>query len=1047
MSFFSRKKPADGAGQSVAQTIYDVARGVSDRFGEVAHPQELLKDEKFMAAVRAVASLSHPFGELAIFAIGENSTIASLALLALAERGDQDAVPYLLEHINGFSSQWTKFIALAALEKLVPAPQPLLGRVLIALNDDWYDGYQRFLKQFIVGFVARRVGAGEAPTFNGELANAKRIHDVEAVLRQLDRDIAAPFRAELEAFQSQRTDTDFLRTFAKVWRAEPPAGVVEHEQLTNAAAFIEQTLSADRRRSVLVIGEEGTGKSVVIRSAAERLRAQGWVIFEAGATDILSGQSYIGELEERMQKMLKTIRAPRRVAWIVPRIEDLLYAGQHRFNRAGVLDLVLPEIDSGSICVIGEITTTAYQKLVEQRRRVATSFVTLRLEPLDEERTLELAREWSKKRDAEIDSKLLAEAWQLATQYLGMRAAPGNLLGLLETTLTRVKSSITLDDLLVTLSQMTGLPHSILDDREGLDLAGLRKEFASRVLGQPEAIDLLVERVAMIKAGVTDPTRPFGVFLFAGPTGTGKTEIAKTLAEYLFGSADRMIRIDMSELKTFDSTHRLIGDRDENATSTSLVDSIRKQPFSVVLLDEFEKAHSAVWDLFLQVFDDGRLTDGRGATADFRHSLIIMTSNIGAAIQTSGRAGFADSGSGFQIANVNKALEREFRKEFINRIDRIVVFRPLSRETMRAILRRELSEVFHRRGLRNRNWAVEWDERAIDVLLAEGFTPDLGARPLKRAVERKLLTPLAEMIVTRRAPAGDQFLFIRADGEELKIDFVDPDATESAATTDAAPTAEDPIESLILNATGDAATIARLQREHDALASIVRGEEWRERKSIALSMTSVDGFWSSTERFEILGEAEMRDRIESALENAGSLLERLRTRAPAELARRVAQQLWLIRNAVEDLRAKRPAEAVVLIESSPDAGEWAHRITTMYREWARARGMRVDLRDRRNGSVMLSVSGFAAHTLLAPESGLHVFEVPEDGRNTFQRVSVRVRVAVDETSIGEVNENVVVRRYREEPSPLVRDSVRNWRTGRIDLVLGGNFDVITGERP
>lgn len=330
--------------------------------------------------------------------------------------------------------------------------------------------------------------------------------------------------------------------------------------------------------------------------------------------------------------------------------------------------------------------------------------------------------------------------------------------------------TLTVDDLLVTLSQLTGLPNSILDDRQGLDLAALRQRFSERVLGQPEAVDVLVDRVAMIKAGVTDPTRPLGVFLFAGPTGTGKTEIAKTLSEYLFGSAERMIRIDMSELTTAESLGRLLGDGDSQ--TVSLVDSIRKQPFSVILLDEFEKSHPRVWDLFLQLFDDGRLTDRGGVTADFRHALIIMTSNIGAAIQSGSRAGFSDSGASSGNAPVLKAIEREFRKEFVNRIDRVVVFRPLTRETMRGILEREMESVFRRRGLRNRAWAVEWEEEAIDVLLADGFTTDLGARPLKRAVERKLLAPLAEKIVSRQTPAGDQSLFIRAVGGEVKIEFL-----------------------------------------------------------------------------------------------------------------------------------------------------------------------------------------------------------------------------------------------------------------------------------
>jgi ATP-dependent Clp protease ATP-binding subunit ClpC len=455
------------------------------------------------------------------------------------------------------------------------------------------------------------------------------------------------------------------------------------------------------------------------------------------------------------------------VAWIIPNLHELQYAGAYKQNPTSVLDMLLPEIESGAIAVIGEVSAQAYTRLIEQKRGVRSAFVTIRLEPMGDDAALQLAREWARRRDVGLTEEVLSEAWQLTTQFLGTRAAPGNILGLLDLAVNE-HATITVDDTLVALARQTGLPVSILDEREGLDPQALREHFAERVLGQPEAVDVLVERVAMIKAGLTDPTRPFGVFLFAGPTGTGKTEIAKALAAYLFGSAERMIRVDMSELQTAESLSRLLGESD--GAVTSLADEIRRQPFSVVLLDEMEKAHRNVLDLFLQVFDDGRLTDRRGNTADFRHTIVILTSNLGSAIPTSGRAGFSDAAdAGFTTASVTKAIERELRKELVNRFDRVVVFRPLTRDTMRGILRKELQDALRRRGLRNRDWVVEWDDSALEFLLDQGFTTDLGARPLKRAVERHFLTPLAERIVTRRAPAGDQSLLLRAEEGQLVI--------------------------------------------------------------------------------------------------------------------------------------------------------------------------------------------------------------------------------------------------------------------------------------
>jgi ATP-dependent Clp protease ATP-binding subunit ClpC len=211
---------------------------------------------------------------------------------------------------------------------------------------------------------------------------------------------------------------------------------------------------------------------------------------------------------------------------------------------------------------------------------------------------------------------------------------------------------------------------------------------AKRVLGQPEAISVLVDRIALVKAGLTDPTRPLGVFLFVGPTGTGKTELAKAVAELVFGSADRLVRLDMSEYQTPDSLDRLLADADLEPNAAPLIAAVRRRPFSVVLLDEFEKAAFPIRDLFLQLFDDGRLTDRNGRTTDFRRCLIVMTSNVGSALQSSGGLGFSGHVEPFRPGDVQRALASTFRPEFLNRIDRIVVFRPFDRVQMRTLLKR-----------------------------------------------------------------------------------------------------------------------------------------------------------------------------------------------------------------------------------------------------------------------------------------------------------------------------------------------------------------------
>jgi ATP-dependent Clp protease ATP-binding subunit ClpC len=235
-----------------------------------------------------------------------------------------------------------------------------------------------------------------------------------------------------------------------------------------------------------------------------------------------------------------------------------------------------------------------------------------------------------------------------------------------------------------------------------------------------------------------------------------------------------MIRMDMSELVTAQSLSRIVGEHGKPDNHSALVNLVRSQPFSVVLLDEFERAAPEIWDLFLQVFDDGRLTDWTGETVDFRHCIIILTSNLGSRGGFEASVGFDRTGADFSETEVRKAIATTFRPEFINRLDRIVVFRPLGRSTMRQILHKELDEALLRRGLRRRGWAVDFEESAIEFLLEKGFAPDLGARPLKRAIERYLLSPVARTIVARTCPEGGQFLVV--SGVRGKIDVLPVEA-------------------------------------------------------------------------------------------------------------------------------------------------------------------------------------------------------------------------------------------------------------------------------
>ena len=1078
-----------------ASGIYDIVSRLEDFYRASAHPLDLIeRSDDFLAGVELLSASDVTVVSLGNYITGDNAILSSMALEALTRREDTGDQQDLVLGCIGTIAAWPQFFALRYLSRRSRPTRALVGEVL-ARTAGYLD--YRLSRGFIKEFVEERVQAGEVPGFEGVEVklDGEELEDLGQFLDELGGDHAPALRDSFKAWRAQEVDHKLLRNAGEIWdrAAGESVQILEHDQLSQAVDQLEAALLAERPQSCLVVGEAGVGKTTILRALARRLNAKGWVVFYAGHNDLVAGQIYIGQFEKRLKEVIEQLRGSRRIVWFIPSFHGLALAGRHKYSQTGALETILPFVEQGELKVVGEIHPSALERLTQDHPKAVTAFAALRVEPLPAEPTLELGRQWLE-REVHCDGPdLVKQVWDLTQQYLGDRAAPGNLLGLLDATLQRLRAAsgeqrpkLAVDDVLQTLAGQTGLQLGLLDHRRGLDLDGLKTFLSAQVVGQEEAVDCLVERVAMLKAGVTDPTRPVGVFLFAGPTGTGKTEIAKTLAEWLFGNPRRMIRLDMSEFQTPDSLDRLIGATAGRDHSLSLADQIRRQPFSVLLLDEFEKAHSRVWDTFLQVFDDARITDRAGQVADFRHAIIILTSNLGARIPTGVSLGFGAGNPGFDIEEVRRAIGKEFRREFINRLDRVVIFRPLSRELMREILQKELVKAFQRRGLRYRSWAVEWDETAIEFLLERGFTQDLGARPLKRAIERYLLSPLAVTIVRHQAPEGDQFLFVSAGDDALEVTFVDPDApasetpeepTEEQATEAAEPATLTP-RAILLDPRGTAEELAALRQAYQALDVGLGAADWQARKDAAIAEMERPDFWSAPDRFAVLGRAEYLDRIAAGCRRAGSLLQRLegkrpRGQVPVKMLGVLAQNLFLLETACTDVLEERASEAFLQVEASADgtqdwaqSRDFASRLAAMYEAWAAARRMRftrlesVEEDERPAFRRVYAVMGFGAHSLLANEHGLHLFEWPGERPRQFERVGVHVRVvpqppgppaenrrallrqARDLLEAADANDKTVVRRYREEPTPLVRDALRDWRSGRLDRVLAGNFDLM-----
>ena len=1084
--------PATFDAQALTNRLYELDKVCSPFGSNAAHPSDLYSLTEFREAVRLLAQPNVPLSLVMQFVEGNSGPLSNVALAALKVRQDRNlAIEQILKHCPHYSP-WAMYFALDLL--FDAEPHLPVGAPLAYAQEWWVDN--RWMPNVCRDYLIRREVRGDAMTFGQSLwaAGASPKELVRRFLKTIIHPITAKLIEEMDDVEGPPPDAgspaekpETLNAVGRFWKNEKELEVlVEPDGWKEAFALAESAFRQHPARSLLVAGEPLVGKTSFLRLFAQRLAGDGWTVFEASGADLQADQMYIGQLEGRIRQVVEELAKGRRMIWYIPDIVQLALSGTHSGQSASMLDQILPAITAGRLVVWAEATPKGVARLVRLKPSLRGIFETVTLEPLPMADTLSLAhdviRETADRMKISFDPDCAKVALDTTAQYLGSGAMPGAVLLILKLTAVRAKKAnerITARQVLETLGQISGLPLAILDTREQLDLKSVRAFFTARVLGQDESVSAVVDRIAMLKAGLNDPGKPIGVFLFAGPTGTGKTELAKAVAEFLFGTVERMIRLDMSEFQTHESMSKILGQSGAPAVEAdSLISRVRKQPFSVLLLDEFEKSHPMIWDLFLQAFDEGRLTDAMGQAVDLRHCLIILTSNLGATAHRSLGLGFAPQADEFSKEQVLRAIAQTYRPEFQNRLDKVIVFHPLTRELMRGILKKELTGLLERRGLKDRAWAIEWESSALEFLLERGFSPEMGARPLKRAIDQYVVAPLAAIIVEKRFPEGEQFLFVRSDGNSIQVEFVDPDADvaaeEGLVVAPAGPAAPPALASAILAPTGTRVEFQMLQGEFDDIGRTLDSAEWNGLKEELAEEMSAADFWSRADRFATLARFALMDRVKAAAETANALRRRLERygRSPprysAELSGRLALQLHLIREGIKDAFENASIEMALVVEPVFDSGgdrqatlAWCDRLRSMYRSWAGKRRMQVTEaagagKDR--DQPILTVVGFGAHRILSLEAGLHVFE-PSEGAPG--RVTARVRVAAvplgdlpaakERKLIAEALEqvprtNAVVRRYRQEP-PLVRDAAGKWRSGRLDLVLSGEFDLLqAGER-
>ena len=545
----------------------------------------------------------------------------------------------------------------------------------------------------------------------------------------------------------------------------------------NEIQRVIQILGRRRKNNPMLVGDPGVGKSAIVEGIALKivngdippvLADKRLISLDLGS--IVAGTKYRGDFEKRLKAIINETAANPDVILFIDEFHTIVGAG----GASGSLDaanMLKPALARGEIQCIGATTMDEFRKIVEKDGALDRRFQKIVVEKTDIQHTIsildKLKTNYEKYHNVTYSEESIEACVRMSERYITDRCLPDKAIDVMDETgsMVRLKNPkktacVTAEDVASMISKMTGIPSGQIAESEGVRLMKMGEKLRGRIIGQDEAIDKVVRAIQRGRAGIKDPGKPIGTFIFFGQTGMGKTQLAKSLAEYLFDSEDNMIRLDMSEYMEKFNVSRLIGAPPGYVgfeEGGQLSERVRRKPYCVVLLDEIEKAHPDVFNLLLQVMDEGRLTDSNGRTVSFRNTILIMTSNVGSREldEYGSGVGFSTSVKNVQGNRKNvleKAVRKAFPPEFINRVDEQVFFRPLDKEDIGRIIDIEL------KGLKNRvkdaGFELTITPSAKRFVADAGYDPSFGARPLKRAIRKYIEDPVSECIISNRMFGG-----------------------------------------------------------------------------------------------------------------------------------------------------------------------------------------------------------------------------------------------------------------------------------------------------
>lgn len=539
-----------------------------------------------------------------------------------------------------------------------------------------------------------------------------------------------------------------------------------------------QILCRRTKNNPVLIGEAGVGKTAVAEGLAQKIVKgdvpeflKDKVVFSLEMGMLLAGAKYRGEFEERLAEVIDTLESKGNIILFIDEIHTIIGAG----NVQGSLDaanMLKPALARGRMQIIGATTTKEYRKYFERDAALERRFQPVLVEVPDVDKAKDMLlgsrSRYEKFHCLEITAEAIRAAVELSDRYITDRNLPDKAIDVIDEACARVRmggraKKVYGQDVAEVVANWTGIPVGRISEDETKRLLKLESRLHEKIVGQDQAVGILAKAIRRSRSGLKDARRPVGSFLFLGPTGVGKTELAKTLAEELFGDERALLRFDMSEYMEKHTASRLLGAPPGYVgyeEGGQLTEQVRKHPYAVVLLDEIEKASPDIFNVLLQIMEDGRLTDGQGRTVDFRNVVLIMTSNAGAQkLMNNNPLGFTPSRE-TELQSKKDLVMGEvrhlFRPEFLNRLDEIVVFDPLGNKELKKIVKLLLADLNRR--MAETGFSLELKPKAVEKILEEGRNEKYGARPLRRALRKLVEDPLSDLILAGKFRKGDRIV-------------------------------------------------------------------------------------------------------------------------------------------------------------------------------------------------------------------------------------------------------------------------------------------------